>query len=181
MKEEINWLEGIKFDNKNGEITFGGERHTIVHSAAFKSYRDAISEIIGHGADAVLYLAGKRHTENFVKIMVEKSILAGFVKRFGWGKNKIAGKIADIMNQYGFGDASIEKLDLEGESVIIIRNSCIATSYKKKQKKPVCSYISGLIAGAAVTISGKHNYECVETHCKARGDKYCRFVLVVDK
>ena len=73
-----------------------------------------------------------------------------------------------------------EKIDLEGESILIMDNSCIATAYKKKQKKPVCSYIAGLIAGGAEGITG-HEFECVETHCIAKGDKHCRFVLKRDK
>lgn len=178
--QAIEWLKEIVPDKKKGELNLAGHRHVIVDAASFRAYRDAISEILGHGSDAVLYLAGKRHTEDFVKKMLKKSMIAGMIKSFGWGRNKIGEKITNILTQYGFGAATIEKIDFDGESVIILKNSCIATSYDKKQKKAVCSYIAGLLAGGAKAITGKE-YECRETHCTAKGDKHCRFLLKLEK
>jgi len=177
---KIDWLESIKHDEKTGYIEISGQRHTIVNSNAFMAYRESISQIIGHGADAVLYMAGKNHTERFVSIMMKQNAMSGFVKRFKWGKNKIAEKVVDVLNQYGFGAASIEKMDLDKESIITMKNSCIATCYEKKQKEPVCSYIAGLLAGGAKAIGGKE-YIVTETQCAAMGHKECRFVIKPEK
>jgi len=177
---KIDWLESIKYDDKKGDIEISGQRHTIVNSNAFMAYRESISQIIGHGADAVLYLAGKNHTEKFVSIMLKQNAMSGFVKRFKWGKNKIAKKVIEVLNQYGFGAASIKKMDLDKESIITMKNSCIATCYKKKQKEPVCSYIAGLMAGGAKAIVGG-DYVCIETHCTAMGHKECRFIIKPEK
>jgi len=177
---KIDWLESITHDEKTGYIEISGQRHTIVNSNAFMAYRESISKIIGHGADAVLYMAGKNHTEKFVSIMMKQNVMSGLVKRFKWGKNKIAEKVVNVLNQYGFGAAIAEKIDLEKETIIIVKNSCVATSYKKKQKEPVCSYIAGLLAGGAKAIVGE-DYICTETHCVAKGDKHCRFVLSPEK
>ncbi len=176
----IDWLGDVRRDEKRGSVYISGERHTIVHSDSFRLYREGISEIIGDGADAVLYMAGKRHGENFVKVMLKKSAIAGFARRFRWGRNRITEKVADVLSQYGFGATSIEKMDLDKESIIVIKNSCIASSYKKRQEGPVCSYISGLLAGGAKAIAGG-DYNSVETHCIAKGDKNCRFVIKKEK
>jgi predicted hydrocarbon binding protein len=175
-EKEVDWIEGITFNRKRGEITISGQRHTVVNSYSFKAYRDAISEIIGHGADAVLYLAGKRHTEEFVKGILKESTLARFAKQFRWGRNKIAEKVADVLTHYGYGYTTVEKVDFEKESIVLLENSCVARNYKKRQKRPVCFYVAGLIAGGANAITGKR-YECRETHCIAKGDKVCRFVV----
>ena len=179
-EKKIDWLEGINLNEEKGEIMIAGHRGVIVDAHSFKAHRDAIADIIGHGSDAVLYLAGKRHTVKFVKETIKRTAIAGFIKRFKWGRGKIAEKVVEIMRQYGFGVTMIEKLDLDGESVLLMDNSCIATAYKKKQKTPVCSYIAGLLAGGAEGITDK-SFECVETHCVAKGDKHCRFVLTADK
>jgi predicted hydrocarbon binding protein len=177
MKEPtVEWLNKLISDTKKGEINLSGQRHVVVDANSFRAYRDAISEIIGHGASAVLYRAGKKHTQEFISVMLKKNHFVGLVRRFGWGREKIAEKIADILNQYGYGAARIEKIDFDGESIVLLDNSCIAMAYKKRQKEPVCSYIAGLLAGGAEAIT-KGKYECTETHCLAKGDKFCRFVL----
>ncbi len=53
-------------------------------------------------------------------------------------------------------------------------------NYSRKQKKPVCCYIAGLIAGGSEAIIGKPS-ECIETHCIAKGDKVCRFEVGPEK
>jgi predicted hydrocarbon binding protein len=179
MEDKVDWIRGIKFSPGKGEITLSGERHVLVNAYAFRAYRDAISEIIGHGSDAVLYLAGKRHSEKFISLALKKNALTRLARRLKWGRNAITHRILDVLVQYGFGTASFEKLDLDKESIIILHNSCIAKNYDKKQKRPVCSYIAGLLAGGGQAIA-KRPYECVETHCIAKGDKYCRFMAKPD-
>ena len=176
----MDWIKEVKFKARKGEIHVMGQRHTIVNSYSFRAYRDAISEIIGQGADAVIFLSGKHHTATFIKRVLEKSPMARLAKRFKWGRKKIVEGIIDILTQYGYGVAKLEKLDFEGESIITLQNSCIARNYEKKQKGPVCSYIAGLISGGADAIMGKP-YKCIETHCIARGDKECRFLVIKEK
>lgn len=179
-EERINWLRGMKFDEARGEINISGMRHTLVNSNAFKAYRDAIGKIIGHGADAVLYMAGKQHTETFVNAVIKKSVMVRLTKKFEWGKTKIAEKVVDLLNQHGFGAATIEKMDIYKEAIIRLDNSCIATNYSGKQKGPVCFYIAGLLSGGAKAIVGR-DYTCTETHCIAKGDEHCRFVIRPEK
>jgi predicted hydrocarbon binding protein len=180
-QDTVDWLKGIKFDKKKGEIILSGQRHALHTVNAFRAYRDGIARIIGEGgADAVLYLAGREHTERFVKGLLKKSMMAGMVSKFGWGQKKIMQKLVDVLRQYGFGSTSIEKIDLKGESFLVLDNSCIATNYTRRQKKPVCSYLSGLIAGAMNAVTGK-SWEVTETHCWAKGNRHCRFMIRLEK
>ena len=155
-----------------------GVRHTIVSSDTFRHIRDSMLKIVGPAADSLLYLSAKKHTEEYLKIVLKKSAVARMASRFKWGREKITHRAAGILTEYGFGNVTIEKINLEGQSIATLRNSCIATAYREhgKTKVPVCSYIAGLLAGGATTIN-KANYDCKEIKCYARGDKFCQFVL----
>lgn len=174
-KESIEWLKEVKFDEENGEVRILGQRHTIVDPVAFKNIRDKMLQLIGPAADTILYLSAKNHTIYFVSSVLRKSILAKFAQKFKWGREKIAEKLCHILTFYGYGKANLEKIDFEKESIITLKNSCIGTLYHN-QEKPVCSYIAGLIAGAAVAITGE-DYDCEEVECVGKGDKYCKFVV----
>lgn len=180
-RAKIDWLKEIDFDKKEGEIRIVGERCTILNSNAFRDYREAIAEVMGHkAADTVIYMAARRHIEDYISSVLKSSLVAGLAKKLSWGKKKIAENICTIITHYGFGHAEIDKLDLEGESVVILRESCIASAYKKKQDVPVCSYISGQLSGGLKAITGKP-YNVTETRCMAMGDNECRFVIKRDK
>jgi predicted hydrocarbon binding protein len=106
-------------------------------------------------------------------------MLARLASKTKWGREKLARKTGDMISEYGYGKLEYKKVDLDGESVVVLRNSCIAGEYrrmKKKAKVPVCSYIAGLLAGGTVGITGK-DYDCRETKCIANGDKHCEFVI----
>ncbi len=153
-----------------------GVRHTIVNSDTFRHIRDSMFDIVGPAADSLLYLSAKNHTKEYLKVILKKSAVARIASKFKWGREKITRKAAQILTEYGFGHVEIQKLDLGGESVAVMKNSCIAKSYKKKSKVPVCSYIAGLLAGGATTIN-KKNYECKEVECIAKGDSVCNLFL----
>lgn len=176
--KEAKWIEKMKFNKKDGSIKIFGVRHTIINSDTFRHIRDSMIKIVGPAADSLLYLSAKKHTEEYLKIVLKKSSVAGFASKFKWGREKITERAADILTEYGFGKMEIKKIDLDGESIAAMTNSCIAKAYKRhgKTKVPVCSYIAGLLAGGATTIN-KKNYECKEVQCIAKGDKICKFVL----
>ena len=177
----MHWVEKIVFDKKRGEIDISEQRHVLVDPNAFRAMRESISEIMKkESADSVIYMTGKKHTQEFVKEILAKKTLAGLISKFGWGREKIIEKVLEIFSQYGYGLAEVEKLDFEKETVVTVKNSCIAKTYKKRQKDTVCSYLAGLIAGGAEAIT-KTNYDCFETHCIAKGDSLCRFVVEKQK
>jgi predicted hydrocarbon binding protein len=177
-KENVKWVEKLDFDENKGAIKIFGVRHTIVNSDTFRHIRDSMTKIVGPAADSLLYLSAKNHTEEYLKVVLKKSTVARFASRFKWGREKITEKASNILTEYGFGKLEVDKLDLDGKSIAIMKNSCIAKAYREhgKTKVPVCSYIAGLLAGGATTINGK-NYDCRETKCIAKGDKHCEFVL----
>jgi predicted hydrocarbon binding protein len=177
-KNEEKWIEKLVFNESDGSIRIFGVRHTIINSDTFCHIRDSMAGIVGPAADTLLYMSAKKHTAEYLKDVLKNSRVARMASKFRWGREKITEKAAQILTEYGFGKVEIMKLDLNGKSVAIVRNSCIAESYRRhgKTKTPTCSYIAGLLAGGASTIN-KINYECHEVECYATGGKVCKFIL----
>jgi predicted hydrocarbon binding protein len=174
--EKIEWLkEEAKFIENLGEIRLLGWRHTLIDPRTFKHMRNRMIKIIGPATDSLLYLSAKDHTIDFVDNVMKKNAFVKIIKKFKWGKKKIAENIAKILTHYGYGVAKLEKFDPDGESILTLKNSCIGTFYKN-EKKPTCSYIAGLIAGGTVVLF-KKDYDCEEIECVAKGDKICKFLV----
>jgi predicted hydrocarbon binding protein len=180
--KDKKWIEKMDFNEKDGSIQMFKVRHTIINSDTFRHIRDSILKIVGPAADSLLYLSAKNHTEEYLKEVLKNSSMAKFATKFKWGREGITKKASQILTEYGFGKMDVEKIDLDGQSIAIMKNSCIGMSYRKKGKSkvPTCSYIAGLIAGGATTIN-KSNYECKEVLCVGKGDKICKFVLEKSK
>ena len=70
----------------------------------------------------------------------------------------------------------MEEFDREGRKLIVlVRNSAFAEAYGSAQKG-ACHMIRGVMAGMAAGIFGG-DVRSEETHCLAKGDELCRFVI----
>lgn len=77
----------------------------------------------------------------------------------------------------GYAEYEIESLDVNKPKVILRANwSAQADSYDREVDYPVCFLATGITEGAMSAIFDKE-MACEETHCKAKGDDYCRFVV----
>lgn len=175
---QINWLKNIKYSSESGHLDIEKLRITIFDSNVFRDYRESLAKIVGYSAaDNILYLAGKRYAMDYIASIMETNLVANFAKRFSWGREKLKDRIADILTHYGYGNLKVVQWDPDGESVGVFKNSCIARSYKKKQDRPVCSYMTGILTGGMGGFMGRVPYEGKEVECLAMGDKACRIVV----
>ena len=178
-KGVLEWLKHVEFDEENGEIAISGQRHALVFNGIFADLRERMRAIIGHSADVIIYEVGREHVKKVLNYYLQHYPPLKLLVKTGIGKEQLAKKAAELLTAYGFGKAEIEKLDLENESIITLKNSFVASFYKKRnlnQDRPVCSLVAGFIAGAAEVI-GNGKYECKEIECIAKGDEVCRFVV----
>lgn len=172
-EKETNWIKDIEF--KDGRVEIFGVRHGIIDSATFYRIREGFKKIVGSATDRILHMAGKSHTKEFVKSVLEQSRIVRIASKFDWGKEKITKKISKILNQYGYGVAEIVKFDPENEMVLTLKDSIIGSFYEGEEDKPTCSYLAGLLAGGATAILGK-DVDCKEVKCIGKGDDVCKFV-----
>lgn len=174
MAKAIDWIKDTKFIDEKGEIWILGSRVAIVNIGIFKSFRDSMLRIAGPAGERMIYLAAKEHTKTYVIYMIEKSKIAQIASKTGLGKRYITEQVVQILTQFGYGKATIEKIG-EEEMIVSLENSVIGVQYENSEK-PVCTHIAGLIAGGATAID-KREYDCEETECIAKGDPVCRFVV----
>ncbi len=178
-KGVMEWIKAAKFDPEKGELTIGGRRHAIVFNGFYSDMRERMREVIGNAADAIIYDVAKEHVKAVVLYYMNHFPPLKLLAKTKKGRDAVANKVVDLLSAYGYGKGTLEKLDWEGESVIVVENSFVATWYVRnniKTDKPVCSLLRGFIAGAAEAIGGR-KLDCIETECVAKGDKVCRFVV----
>lgn len=89
--------------------------------------------------------------------------------------------LARLFGSLGFGRIEIMKLNRQENRVFLkLVNSPIVESYKKNKKtskKPVCLFISAILAGAFSAIF-KKDVDCEETNCAVlKGQKDCKFIV----
>ena len=173
MADEIDWMRDTEFMPEKGEIKIMNSRVVLLNIDLFKSFRDNMLKIAGPVADQLIYLAAKEHAKEYMAEVIERSKIVKLASKTGFGKKYIAEQLIQILAQFGYGKATIEKITDE-EVAGRLENSAIAVQYGNANK-PVCIHIAGQVAGGMTAIYGK-DYNCKETECIAKGDPVCRFV-----
>jgi predicted hydrocarbon binding protein len=64
-------------------------------------------------------------------------------------------------------------LEVEGDKIAYCESTC-AICLGRHSDQPICHLYVGSVA-EAVRWATEQEYEIIETHCIAKGDKYCRF------
>jgi predicted hydrocarbon binding protein len=95
---------------------------------------------------------------------------------FNYSDEEIVAFMCNMGREIGWGDFEVEEFDLqERELVVIVKNSAFAEAYGSADQG-VCHMIRGVLAGMAAGIFGA-DVHSEETHCRAKGDDLCRFVV----
>jgi predicted hydrocarbon binding protein len=96
---------------------------------------------------------------------------------FDYSDEEIVAFMCNMGREIGWGDFEVEEFDQEGRRlVVLVRNSAFAEAYGDADRG-VCHLIRGVMAGMAAAIFGA-DVRSDETHCRAKGDPHCRFVIV---
>lgn len=87
----------------------------------------------------------------------------------------------ETYSEAGFGDFHIQDLDIhKGFARITCRDSFegwAVLNSRKRSRIPICFYSSGVLLSFLKNLSGKSDLVVAETHCIAKGDAACEFVL----
>jgi len=158
----LSLLERTEYYDEEGEWRIAGSDWLLLSGSTLRTWAKVTKQILGSGADAVMYMVGKYAGEQFAKKLLELGLkneeleeaLEIFLSNGGWGKARV-------------------KVNLQNQTAAVrIRNS--VSTRQTKSEEPVCHFISGYIAGSLSVIFGKKT-ECVETGCKAAGEPFCEF------
>jgi len=121
--------------------------------------------------------------EEFYKRIKEnaKEKVADYTKVLGSSPANISeDTLAALFGSLGFGKIEIMKLNREKKRVFLkLTDSPIVKAYKKmgkKSSKPVCLFVSAVLAGSFSAILGK-DLNCEEKSCSIKGGKSCNFIV----
>ena len=122
---------------------------------------------------------GKIMAKSFEESMTPASLKEMEIdKKITWEKGEFAYPFKVMGGKFGWGECEI--LDVSEKRIIkrFYENSIAGNVLKDfgKQKKPICYWYSGIIAGFYSGIMKKDMY-VKETKCLGCGDEYCEFMV----
>jgi predicted hydrocarbon binding protein len=160
-------LGGLEYSGDEGAITFKDVRYMLLRPDTVVDFQKAVEAELGdRTADMMMaggYTGGSRSSQRYKEV-------------FNYSDEEIVAFMCNMGREIGWGDFEVEDFDLqERELVVIVRNSAFAEAYGSADHG-VCHMIRGVMAGMAAGIFGT-DVRSDETHCRAKGDDLCRFVV----
>lgn len=145
-----------------------------IATVEYARFNEAIESFYGRGGKGMLKRIGKASFQYGVR---EQGALMGVAGaalklmpqkgRIKFVLNAMAGALKKTNPQV---DAWVEE---EDEKIAYCESTC-AICLGRRSDQPICHLYVGSI-GEAVRWATDHEYEITETHCVAKGDKFCRF------
>jgi predicted hydrocarbon binding protein len=160
-------LEALEFDGERGALSFKGVRYLLIRPETLVEFQKGLEERLGGEAQRLLYRAGFAGGE----LSTTK-----YKDAFGYSDDEIVHFMMDMGGQIGWGNFSLEEFSLEANRLIVtVTGSPFANAYGRSTD-PVCHMIRGVMAGMGHVLFGE-DVAAVETHCLAKGDDLCRFLI----
>jgi len=160
-------LEALEFDGERGAISFKGVRYLLIRPETLAEFQKALEERIGEEAGELLYGGG--FTGGCLSTKKYK-------ETFGYGDGETVQFMMGMGGQIGWGRFQVEEFSPEAKTLIVtVRSSPFAMAYGDSAH-PVCHVTRGVMAGMAQTLFGD-DVTATETHCLAKGDDRCRFLI----
>jgi len=125
-------------------------------------------EVFKKSGSDLIYSSAKKAGYNWFKKMAENFKGLTQSKASQWG--------VDLVALSGWGQPEIEKIDFSiNFGIFNLRNSTLARAYGTSTE-PVDHLFRGLLAGG-MSFGTKSDLDSIETHCLAKGDSFCRFLV----
>lgn len=162
-------LEALEFNEDRGAISFKGVRYLLIRPETLAEFQKALEERLGEETQEFLYRAGFTGGHLSTK---------KYKETFGYGDHEIVQFMMTMGGQIGWGKFQVEAFNPEAKKVILtVACSPFAEAYGKSTQ-PVCHMTRGVMAGMAQTLFNE-DVGAAETHCLAKGDDLCRFLIEV--
>jgi predicted hydrocarbon binding protein len=160
-------LDNLEYAGDEGAITFKDVRYMLIRPDTVVDFQKAAEAEVGDRTAEMMmaggYTGGSRSSQRYKEV-------------FNYSDEEIVAFMCNMGREIGWGDFEVEEFDQQGrELVVIVRNSAFAEAYGSADQG-VCHMIRGVMAGMAAGIFGT-DVRSDETHCLAKGDDLCRFVV----
>ena len=162
-------LDNVEYAENDGAITFKDVRYMLIRPDTVVDFQKAVEAELGERTAEMMmaggYTGGSRSSQRYKEV-------------FDYSDEEIVAFMCNMGREIGWGDFEVEEFDQEGRRlVVLVRNSAFAEAYGDADRG-VCHLIRGVMAGMAEGIFGG-DVRSEETHCRAKGDDHCRFVIVM--
>jgi predicted hydrocarbon binding protein len=145
-----------------------------IKTVEYAKFNEAIEAFYGRGGKGMLRRIGKASFQYGVREQGALMGVAGAALKLMPQKGRIKFVLNAMVNALKKTNPQVDAwLEDEGGKIAYCESTC-AICLNRHSEQPVCHLYVGSVA-EAVHWATEQEYEIIETHCIARGDKYCRF------
>lgn len=161
------YLDKLVFDPDKGELSApNGNDIVVINRQTLGTVFESMRKMLQSGSGLIWYDAGKEAGE------AEGRRLKKLMSKMD--PERFLHFITDLYTNLGWGRTTLDRLNLEGKSVVIItKNNPLTREVRSSQ--PVCHYIKGFYQGFCATTFLSDQVTVEETTCEAMGEDRCEF------
>ncbi|HTX92116.1 MAG TPA: 4-vinyl reductase [Anaerolineales bacterium] len=145
-----------------------------IKTVEYAKFNEAIEAFYGRGGKGMLRRIGKASFQYGVKEQGALMGVAGTALKLMPQKQRIKFVLNAMVNALKKTNAQVDAwVEETGDKIAYCESTC-AICLGRHSPEPVCHLYIGSV-GEAVRWATDQEYEITETHCIAKGDKFCRF------
>ena len=147
-----------------------------IKTVEYAKFNEAIEVFYGRGGKGMLRRIGKASFQYGVHEQGALMGVAGAALKLMPHKQRIKFVLGAMVNALKKTNDQVDAWVEEEDNKIAYCESTCAICLGRHSSDPVCHLYVGSV-GEAVRWATDQEYEIIETHCIAKGDKYCRFEI----
>src|SRR5215510_16062171 len=145
-----------------------------IQASQYAKLNQAIEDFYGRAGKGMLRRIGKASFQYAVREQAALLGVAGVALKLLPEKQRIKFILNSMANALKKSNPQVEaRLDDSGEKIAYFESTC-AICQGRQSDHAICHLYAGSISEAVQWATGKE-FEITETHCRAKGDPYCRF------
>jgi hypothetical protein len=145
-----------------------------IQASQYARFNEAIEAFYGRGGKGILRRIGKASFQYGVREQAALLGVAGVALKLLPERQRIKFILNGMADALKKSNPEVNAwVDESGDRLAYIESTC-AICHSRQSATSICYLYVGSIGEAVQWATGKE-FEIVETHCRARGDEYCRF------
>lgn len=145
-----------------------------IKTTEYARFNEAIENFYGRGGKGMLRRIGKASFQYGIREQGALMGVAGVALKLMPARGRIKFILNGMVSALKKTNPQVEAwVEEEGDTIAYCESTC-AICLGRHSDQPICHLYVGSVA-EAVRWATDQEYEIIETHCIAKGDKYCRF------
>ncbi len=151
-----------------------------VKTSEYAQFNQAIESFYGRAAKGMLHRVGRASFQYGVREQAALLGIAGVALKVLPEKQRIKFILNGVANALKKSNPEVDTWVEDGpDGLAYVERTC-GICWGRQSNQPLCHLYVGSIGEAVLWASGTE-HEIIETHCIARGDEYCRFLVGAPK